>query len=202
MLSLVFQVTTILFCPRRSSRNNSEQQQPESWIVYRSVMDQIQQSLSGSSLSIIIVLDTVTHYSSVGTVLTVSKFDKSKPVYYQWLHQPLYNKTQDTNCWYQLTSRPALNRTKPVNLLQRHKNTCWPVQCPAPVKHQIHFVLRLCWDILFVTTLCVGVCASPVSRPEPMKSAWRAALLPLVAHVSSICKYFQYETMAVKTYSR
>ena len=153
MLSLVFQVTTILFCPRRSSRNNSEQQQPESWIVYRSEMDQIQQSLSGSSLSIIIVLDTVTHYSSVGTVVTVSEFDKSKPVYYQWLHQPLYNKTQDTNCWYQLTSRPALNRTKPVNLLQGgrqgHKNT-W-----HSGKHQILFVLPCsCLE----TTVCFSHC--------------------------------------------
>ena len=100
-------------------------------------MHQIEQSLCGASSSIIIVLDTVTHYSSVGTVVTVSEFDKSKPVYYQWLHQPLYNKTQDTNCWYQLTSRPALNRTKPVNLLQRHKNT-W-----EPVKYQSHFVLLL-----------------------------------------------------------
>ena len=63
--------------------NNSEQQQQENWIVYRSEMHQIDQSLCSSSLSIIIVLDTVTHYGSVGTVVTVSEFDKSKPVYYQ-----------------------------------------------------------------------------------------------------------------------
>ena len=117
-------------------------------------MHQIEQSLCGASSSIIIVLDTVTHYSSVGTVVTVSKFDKSKPVYYQWLHQPLYNKTQDINCWYPLTSRPALNRTKPVNLLQRHKNT-W-----EPVKYQSHFVLLLVifYWIFFTKNQCGCLC--------------------------------------------
>ena len=87
-------------------------------------------------------------------MVTVSKFDKSKPVYYQWLHQPLYNKTQDTNCWYQLTSRPALNRTKPVNLLQRHKNT-W-----EPVKYQSHFVLLLVifYCFFFTKNQCGCLC--------------------------------------------
>ena len=106
-------------------------------------MHQIEQSLSCSSLSIIIVLDTVTHCSPVGTqwVVTVSKFDRSKPVYYHWLHQPLYNKTPDTNCWYQLTSRPALNRTKPVNLLQDTDTS----------GTQLNIKSTLSWDTLFVS---------------------------------------------------
>ena len=33
----------------------------------------------------------------VSGVVTVSETDKTKPVYYQLLHQPPYNKTQDTN---------------------------------------------------------------------------------------------------------
>ena len=74
-------------------------------------------------------------------MVTVSKFDKSKPVYYQWLHQPLYNKTQDTNCWYQLTSRPALNRTKPVNLLQDTDTS----------GTQLNIKSTLSWDTLFVS---------------------------------------------------
>ena len=44
----------------------------------------------------------------VSGVVTVSETDKTKPVYYQLLHQPPYNKTQDTNHWYQLNSRPWL----------------------------------------------------------------------------------------------
>ena len=127
-------------------------------------------------------------------MVTVSKFDKSKPVYYQWLHQPLYNKTQDTNCWYQLTSRPALNRTKPVNLLQGgrqgEKNT-W-----HSGKHQILFVP----SCSCLETVCFSHCrcgCSGFACREPMKTALRTALMPLVAHVSSICKYFQDETITL-----
>ena len=34
---------------------------------------------------------------TVSASVTVSETDKTKPVYYQLFHQPLYNKTQDTN---------------------------------------------------------------------------------------------------------
>lgn len=41
-------------------------------------------------------------------VVTVSETDKTKPVYYQLFHRPLNNKTQDSNYWYQLNSKPWL----------------------------------------------------------------------------------------------
>ena len=58
----------------------------------------------------------------VSGVVTVSETDKTKPVYYQLLHQPPYNKTQDTNCWYQLSTRPARIGTNLINKYKRHNH--------------------------------------------------------------------------------
>ena len=41
-------------------------------------------------------------------VVTVTETDKTKPVYYQLFDRPLNNKTQDSNHWYQLNSKPWL----------------------------------------------------------------------------------------------